>query len=78
MVGKHGGCLVGNHGRSHVESTVRPMLCARPTSNLKHVESLVGRLVESSVGTCHGFSMCYSEGVGKRGVRSLRWCWTIL
>jgi len=27
---------------------------------------------------CHGFSMCYSKGVGKRDVRSLRWCWTIL
>ncbi len=27
---------------------------------------------------CHGFSMCYSKDVGKRDVRSLRWCWTIL
>jgi len=30
--------------------------------------------VAMCVGKCHGFSMCYSEDVGKRGVRSLRWC----
>ena len=27
---------------------------------------------------CHDFSMCYLKDVGKRDVRSLRWCWTIL
>ncbi len=27
---------------------------------------------------CHDFSMCYLKDVGKRDVKSLRWCWTIL